>query len=225
MIPRRVCILTMDSIWISFFFCFSCEKPASRLLPSFLSFFCFLPWKRCQKRAQEISNRERERESKHTKTKQKLKFLHYTTTMRRRFRVVVVVVPCCCLCIACCCCCCCFPHLLLAQLICCCFCFCWLCKNETYRVHYLLCFFTLYATAATATEMAPKMQNKVKDFSYIIEWREDPAWDSIIIVIVIIYNKSVECGETVSLSNFCLRVQREEEREENEVQVGGKMVQ
>lgn len=57
--------------------------------------------------------------------------------------------------------------------------------------------------------MAPKMQNKVKDFSYIIEWREDPAWDSIIIVIVIIYNKSVECGETVSLSNFCLRVQRE----------------
>lgn len=76
------------------FFCFSCEKPASRLLPSFLSFFCFLPWKRCQKRAQEISKRERE--SKHTKTKQKLKFLHYTTTMRRRFRVVVVVFRTCC---------------------------------------------------------------------------------------------------------------------------------
>lgn len=197
---------------------------------AFFSFFLLLFAMKTMPKESARNQQERERESKHTKTKQKLKFLHYTKTMRRRFRVVVaVVVPCCCLCIACCCCCCCcFPHLLLAQLICCCFCFCWLCKNETYRVHYLLCFFTLCATAATSTAMAPKMQNKVKDFSYIIEWGEDPAWDSIIIVIVIIYNKSVECGETVSLSNFCLRVQREEEREEweeNEVQVGGKMVQ
>lgn len=81
MIPRRVCILTMDSIWISFFFCFSCEKPASRLLPSFLSFFCFLPWKRCQKRAQEIIKRERERGR--VNTRKQNKNWNFSITRRR----------------------------------------------------------------------------------------------------------------------------------------------
>lgn len=80
MIPHRGCIITMDSIWVSFVFSFgfSCEKPASRLLPSFLSFFCFLPPKRCQKRAQENSKGGRERE----KTRKQNKNWNFSITRR-----------------------------------------------------------------------------------------------------------------------------------------------
>lgn len=74
--------LPLCCILFSFLFVFihfSCEKPASRLLPSFA--FC------CENDAKK-TERQREREAK-----QKLQFLHYT--MRRCFLVVVVLATCC----------------------------------------------------------------------------------------------------------------------------------
>lgn len=80
-----VCLCVLFS-FLFVFIHFSCEKPASRLLPS--PFFCYLLRKCCQKEQTTERETDSEREVGREKTKQKLQFLHYT--MRRRFLVVVL---------------------------------------------------------------------------------------------------------------------------------------